>query len=53
MTDYEKLKIIIDEIEDLIKHNVRSSAPAFEAWYTKAERFLIKKFGISKSNLSI
>ena len=45
MTDYEKLKGIIDEIDNLIGHNVRSSAPAFEAWHTKAERFLIKKYG--------
>lgn len=45
MTEYEKLKVIIDEIDNLIYHQVRSSAPAFEAWYTKAERFLIKKYG--------
>ena len=45
MTEYEKLKGIIDEIDNLIYHHVRSSFPAFEAWYTKAERFLIKKYG--------
>lgn len=45
MTDYEKLKGIIDEIDNLISHHVCSSAPAFEAWHTKAERFLIKKYG--------
>ena len=45
MTEYEKLKGIIDEIDDLISHHVRSFAPAFEAWHTKAERFLIKKYG--------
>lgn len=45
MTDYEKLKGIIDEIDNLIDHHVRSSAPTFEAWHTKAERFLIKKYG--------
>ena len=45
MTDYEKLKGIVDEIDDLISHCVRSSAPVFEAWHTKAERFLIKKYG--------
>ena len=44
MTDYEKLNGIIDEIDNLIYH-VCSSAPAFEAWHTKAERFLIKKYG--------
>lgn len=45
MTDYDKFKTIIDEIDNLISHHVRSSAPAFEAWYTKTERFLIKKYG--------
>ena len=45
MTDYEKLKGIIDDIDNLIGHNVRASAPAFEAWQTKTERFLIKRYG--------
>lgn len=45
MTEYEKLKGIVDEIDNLISHHVRSSAPAFEAWHTKAERFLVKKYG--------
>ena len=45
MTDYEKLRGIIDEIDNLISRHVRSSAPAFEAWHVKAERFLIKKYG--------
>lgn len=45
MTDYDKLKGIIDEIDDLLARHVRSSTPAFEAWHTKAERFLIKKYG--------
>lgn len=45
MTDYEKLKKIIDEIDDLIAHYVRQSFPAFEAWHVKAEKFLINKFG--------
>lgn len=45
MTDYEKLKGIVDEIDDLISHHISSSAPAFEAWHTKTERFLIKKYG--------
>ena len=29
MTDYEKLKNIIDEIDNLINHHVRSSALRF------------------------
>ena len=45
MNDHEKLKNIIDEINNLIDHHVISSAPAFQAWYTKAERFLVKKYG--------
>lgn len=45
MTDYEKLKGIIDEIDPMVSHNIRSSEPEFQAWRTKAERFLIKKFG--------
>ena len=45
MTDYEKLKGIIDEIDLLISHKVISSEPEFQAWKTKAERFLIAKFG--------
>lgn len=45
MTDYEKLKVIIDEIDDLINHHVTSDTPAFIAWKNKAERFLVKKYG--------
>ena len=45
MTDFEKLNSIIREIDNLIDHHVRASAPAFEAWQTRAERFLIKRFG--------
>lgn len=47
MADYEKLKDIIDQIDNLISHHAISSAPAFEAWHTKTERFLIKKYGKS------
>lgn len=45
MTDYEKLKGIIDEIDPMVRRNIRSSEPEFQAWRTKAERFLIKKYG--------
>ena len=45
MTDYEKLKDIIDETDTLISHHAISSAPAFLAWETKTERFLINKYG--------
>ena len=43
MTEYEKLKAIIDEIDNLINQQVSSSTPAFKTWHTKAERFLMKK----------
>ena len=45
MTEYQKLKSIIDEIDVLIEKRVTSDSPEFEAWKTKAQRFLIKQFG--------
>lgn len=45
MTDYEKLKEIIEDIDNLLTHHAISTVPAFDAWYTKAERFLISKYG--------
>lgn len=45
MTDYEKLKWLISEVDVLINHSVIPSTPAFQAWFSEAERFLIKRFG--------
>lgn len=45
MTDYEKLKGIINEIDNLLDHHVLPTAPAFDGWYTKTERFLLNKYG--------
>lgn len=45
MTDYEKLKAIMDEIPVLIFESVTSSDVSFRAWKTKAERFLVYKYG--------
>lgn len=45
MTDYEKLESLISEIDNLVKHTVNTSTPAFQAWFSDAERFIIKKFG--------
>lgn len=45
MTDYEKLKGIIEEIDVLIQNRVSSSDSDFTAWHVKTERFLIRKFG--------
>lgn len=45
MTDYEKLKKIIDEGDYLAKRGVFPTAPAFQSWYNLTERFLLKKYG--------
>ena len=45
MTDYEKLKQIIDEIPNLISANIIAGDPKLQAWYTKTVRFLIHKYG--------
>ena len=45
MTDYERLTQIIDEISALISANIVSSDSRFQVWHTKAERFLIRKYG--------
>ena len=45
MTDYEKLQGLCNEIDQLIEQGVSSSDPSFQAWHTKTERFLIKRYG--------
>lgn len=45
MTDYEKLKEITDKIPALISAYISSSDARFQAWHSKAERFLIRKYG--------
>lgn len=45
MTDYEKLAQIMDEIPILIKENVTVSDAKFKGWKSKAERFLIHRYG--------
>ena len=44
MKKINKLKSIIGEIYQLIQKNVTSSSPDFQAWRTKAERFLIGEY---------
>lgn len=44
MTDHERLKGIIDEIDALFEEN-GSSSPRFKAWRSKTIRFLETKFG--------
>lgn len=45
MTEYEKLRKIIDEANELISLNVTSDDAQFVAWKNKVERFLINKYG--------
>lgn len=45
MTDREKLEWLISEIDVLISHSVTPFTPAFQFWFSEAERFLIKRFG--------
>ena len=45
MTNYEKLKKIINEADELAKHGVFPNAPVFQAWYNLTERFLLKQYG--------
>ena len=45
MREYKRLKKIIDEAEQLITKQVRTTDPEFAGWYTKTVRFLAKKYG--------
>ena len=45
MTDVEKLKQIIDEIDVLIEHNVIRNDSEFQKWHNKALRFLNSHYG--------
>lgn len=45
MTDYQKLEAIYNEIDTLIASNVMAESPEFESWHSKAERFLVNRFG--------
>jgi len=45
MTDYKELEWLISETKVLVDHSVTSSTPGFIVWKSKAERFLIKRFG--------
>lgn len=52
MKKVNKLKVIIEEIDQLIQKNVTSSSPEFQAWKTKAERFLISEYGADSYEVS-
>jgi len=45
MSDYEKLKKIINETDDLIKKDITNSDPEFEAWEMKVKRFISNQYG--------
>lgn len=45
MNDYEKLKKLIDDTDELIKKGITGSDPEFEAWKMKVKHFISKKFG--------
>ena len=44
ITDYEKLKNIIDEIDNLIQNKISYSDSRFDLWKSRTERFLLKKY---------
>lgn len=44
MTDYETLKNLIDEIDNLVKNKISYSDSRFELWKSRTERFLLKKY---------
>ena len=45
MNDFEKLKAIIAETDELMQKCVTSGSPEFTAWKTKTGRFLVKRYG--------
>jgi len=45
MTECDKLKKIVDEIDLLLSSDVKWSSPDVKAWHTKATRWLINHFG--------
>ena len=45
MSEYEKLKKIIDETDELIKNDITNSDPEFAAWEMKVKRFISNKYG--------
>lgn len=45
MSDYEKLKSIIDEVDVLISHRVSRDDSEFQQWHKKTKRFLFNHYG--------
>ena len=42
MTDYEKLRNIVDEADSLLGKQVKWSSPEVQSWHNKASRWLLK-----------
>ena len=45
MTDYEKLKRLIEDTDELIQQDITNSDPKFDAWEMKIKRFISRMFG--------
>ena len=45
MSDYDKLKALCNEAEQLAARRIYCSEPEFKAWKAKTERFLMNKYG--------
>jgi len=52
MTEIEKLKEIIDEIDVLRSNRVKSSNPMFKAWHDKAYRYICHHYGENSAESS-
>ena len=46
MSDYEKLKKLIDDTDELIKKDITALDSEFEVWNMKIELFISKKYGV-------
>ena len=45
MTDYEKLKKIIDDIEPMLQHPTSTNGTLFKSWHNRADLFVERRFG--------
>lgn len=52
MTDYEKLKVLCDQIDSLIQDETTASDDSFALWWRQTERFLIRRFGDTSLEVS-
>ena len=45
MTDYKKLKKIIDDIEPMLQHPTLTNGTLFKSWHNRADLFVERRFG--------